>query len=275
MAPNGMLAAVVASTLALGCGAHVRLSGPGNSIVAYDVTWQSQTEALDILTADDLHIKTAVTVTDRPNKEDLYRLQLEIGPAYYQRVIGPAFITLARSEFAKHAHNDLAKAGPRIEAQVLSELRQAIAGKPIEIDRIAIKHIEYDEGVTKAITAKLATQQRMEQKEFELKIAEKDADIVRITAKGNSDARRIEAEGDAAATVLQGRAQAQAQSEITRTLTLAYLRYEAFDSDATRYYFVPTGKDGMPIIVNTDGGAEHAPFMNRGAKPLGRTPTTR
>ena len=301
MSPNGMLAALVGSTLALGCGATIRpgqrgikyialdtpalkqevkpegfyWQWPWNDIVAYDVQWQSQTESLDILTADDLHVRTAVTVTYRPKAEELYRLQTEIGREYYQRVIGPSFVTLARSEFAKHAHNDLAKAGPQIEGQVLNELRQAIAGKPLEIDRVAIKHIEYDPGVTKAISDKLATQQRMQQKEFELKIAERDAEIARTTAKGKSDARRIEAEGEAAATVVQGHAQAQAQSDITRTLTPAYLRYKAFDSDATRYYFVPTGKDGLPLILNVESGAEHATQMNRGAKPMGRPRPTR
>lgn len=299
MSPNGVLAALVASTLALGCGATIRpgqrgmaynalhtpalqqevkpegfyWQWPWNGIIAYDIQWQSQTETVNILTADDLHVRTAVTVTYRPKAEELYRLQTEIGPDYYQRVIGPAFTTLARSEFAKHRHNDLAKEGPQIESAVLKNLREAIAGKPLEVDRIAIKHIEYDSAVTSAISTKLATRQRMEQKEFELKIAERDAEIARTTAKGRSDARRIEAEGEAAATVLQGRAQAQAQSEITRTLTNGYLRYKAFDSDATRYYFVPTGKDGLPIILNAESGTDHPGHMKRAAKPLGRNPT--
>jgi regulator of protease activity HflC (stomatin/prohibitin superfamily) len=301
MPPIRSLVALALPALLLGCGATIRpgqrglkyiaLSHPAlehevraegfywqwpwNSIVTYDVTWQSQTESIDILTADDLHVKTSATVTYRPRMEELYRLQTEIGPAYYQRIIGPNFVTLTRSEFARHAHNDLAKDGPQIESQVLKQLREAIAGKPLEIDRISIKHIEYDQGVTNSISAKLATAQRMEQKEFELKIAERDADITRTTAKGRSDARRIEAEGEAAATVLQGRAQAQAQSEITRTLTPSYLRYKAFDNDATRYYFVPTGKDGLPIILSTDAGPDSAHHTKRGAKPLGRNPTTR
>lgn len=301
MSPIRSLAVLGAAALLLGCGATVRAGQrglkyvaladpalehevrpegfywqwPWNSTIVYDTTWQSETEALEILTADDLHVSTSVTVTYRPKMDELYRLATEIGPAYYQRVIGPAFVTLARSEFARHLHNDLAKDGPQIESAVLKQLREAIAGKPIEIDRIAVKHTQYDQGVTKAISDKVATRQRLEQKESDLKIAERDAEIARATAKGKSDARRIEAEGEAAATVLHGHAQAQAQSEITQTLTPAYLRYKAFDNDATRYYFVPTGKDGMPVVFSTDAGAESARHMDRGAKPLGRRPATR
>lgn len=244
---------------------------PWNSVIAYDITWQSQTEALDILTADDLHVRTALTVTYRPKLDELYLLQTAIGPSYYERIIQPAFVTLARSEFARHQHNDLAKDGTQIEAQVLKQLQQAIAGKPLEVDRVSIKHIEYDQGVTRAISDKLATQQRMHQKEFELKIAERDAEIARTAAKGRSDSRRIEAEGEAAATVLQGRAQAQAQADVNRTLTPAYLRYKAFDNEATRYYFVPTGKDGLPLLLGVDGTDSTVPRTKRSvAKAQGR-----
>lgn len=221
-------------------------------MVTYDVTWRSRTEKLEILTADDLHVATDVTVTYRPVEAGLHRLHLEIGPDYYDRLIQPAFVTIARSEFAKHAHNDLARDGPAVETAVLAELRKAIGEHPIEIDRVSIKHIEYDPNLSAAISQKLATLQRVEQKDAEVAIAERDAEITRTAARGRGDAIRIEAEGQAAAMVLKGAAQAKAQSEITRTLTPRYLQYKAFDGETTRYYFVPIGRDGMPVIIGTD-----------------------
>lgn len=241
---------------------------PWNDIVKYTVTWQSQTETVDILTLDDLHVQTKVTVTFRPQR-DIYRVATEIGPRYYEEVIRPPFVTLARSEFARHRHNDLAKSGPAIEEEVLSKLRASVSGKPVEIDRVTIAHVEYDQGVTRAISEKLAAAQKVEQKESELRIAERDAEIARTAARGRADARRIEAEGQASAVVLEGDAQAKAQAAITKTLTPAYLRYKAFDSDATRYYFVPVGKDGMPIIINTDGGGADPVRVQRAASRSG------
>lgn len=170
-------------------------------------------------------------------------------------MIRPPFLTLARSEFSRHAHNDLAKDGPAIEQQMLTKLREAVASKPIEIDRVSINHIEFDRTVTAAISAKLASAQRLEQKEFELKIAERDGEIARTAARGRADVIRTEAQGEAEATVVKGQAQAHAQADITKTLTANYLRYKAFDNDATRYYFVPVGRDGMPILVSTDSAA--------------------
>lgn len=227
---------------------------PWNDMVTYDVTWQSRTENLDILTADDLHVSTKVTVTFRPQKDRIYELHTELGRAYYEDVVRPPFLAIARSEFARHRHNDLAREEPLIEGNVVEQLRGVIGTRPIDIDRVAISHVQYDPNVSQAISSKLATAQKVEQKEAEVKIAEREAEIARTTAKGRSDAFRIEAEGQAAAIVLRGDAQARAQSAITRTLTPNYLQYKAFDNEATRYYFVPVGKDGMPIIVNAESG---------------------
>lgn len=226
---------------------------PWNDMIRYDVTWQSRSEKLDILTADALHIETSLTVTFRPKASSIYALHTEIGPQYYERVIRPSFLAIARSEFARHEYDALGKHEPEIEARILAELRKVIDGKPLEVDRVAIEHVEYDRSVSAAISAKLATAQKIEQKNAEVQIAQRDAEIARTLAKGKADAVRLEAEGESAAIVLKGEAQGKAQAQITKTLNAAYLRYKAFDGDSTRYYFVPVGKDGMPIIVDATG----------------------
>lgn len=50
--------------------------------------------------------------------------------------------------------------------------------------------------------------------------------------------------------IARGDAQAKAQKAITKTLTTKYLSYKAFDNPATRYYFVPVGKNGLPILID-------------------------
>tara|TARA_B100000965_G_scaffold280561_1_gene238416 strand:- start:1072 stop:1956 length:885 start_codon:yes stop_codon:yes gene_type:complete len=232
---------------------------PWNDMVIYDVTWQSRDEEVAVLTADDLHVPTTVTVTFRPESKRLHDLHTLIGPTYYEDVIRPALVTLARSEFALHKHNDLAREGPKIEQEVLKKLRELLKGKPLELEQVAIKHIQYDQLVTRSISDKLAMEQKAKQKEFELKVAERDAEIARTRAKGISDAVAIRAEGDSKAIVLRGEAQAKAQEAIDKTLTQKYIQYRAFEGDNTRYYFVPIGKDGLPLIVN----AEAAPSSGR------------
>lgn len=229
---------------------------PWNGYVAYDVTWQSKTEVVEVLTTDALHVTTRATVTYRPDRAQIYELATQIGRQYYEEVIRPPFVTIARAEFARHLHSDLAKASPVIEQQIAEELRAAIAGKPLQIDRVSVDHIAFDPTVTKAISAKLAMQQVVEQKKFEIEVADRDAEIARTQARGQADAIRIRAEGEAKAIVLKGDAQALAQAAIAKTLSTGYLQYKAFDNAATRYYFVPTSsRSGLPIILGMEGAS--------------------
>jgi regulator of protease activity HflC (stomatin/prohibitin superfamily) len=220
-----------------------------NDIVIYDVTSTNRDEVVHVLTRDNLALPVTVTATFHVQQPDIYNIHTRIGPNYYDKLIGPAFITLTRAEFSKHLHNDLASESPQIEQTVREKLSAIAAKYNIEIDQIAIRHIDYDDTVTSAISRKIATRQQAEQKEFEVQIAKRDADIVRAGAQGRADATRIQAEADAAAIVMRGEAQAKAQDKIGETLTPRYLQFRAFDTREGNFFFWPQGKDGMPIIV--------------------------
>jgi regulator of protease activity HflC (stomatin/prohibitin superfamily) len=235
--------------------------GPGyyplwawNRMIVYDITTQSQTTTIHVLTKDNLHVPATVTVSYHPLRDRLYELHSEIGPQYYEEFIGPAFVTLVRGEFAQHLHNDLASESAIIEQQVKAKLQAMVEKRYLVIDQVAINHIDYDATITQAISAKISTKQQAEQKKFEIEVATREAEIARTVAQGRSDAIRIQAEGEAAAMVLRGKAQAEAQEQVNRTLTPRYLQYKAFDQKNATYFFVPTGKDGMPVMINTGSG---------------------
>lgn len=226
-----------------------------NKLVIYDVTATERDENVHVLTADNLHVPTTVAVTYHPNRGQIYALHTQVGPEYYEKLIAPALITLVRAEFSKHQHNDLAKESTDIEDVVRKRLQAKIEPYHVTIDQVAIRHIDYDDTVTQAISRKIAVRQQSEQKKYEVEIAQRDADIARTTAQGKSDSTRIQAEGDAAAIVARGKAQAEAQEAVGKTLTPEYLQFKAFDNHAASYFFVPTGKGGLPIIVDVGKAA--------------------
>lgn len=224
-----------------------------NRLIVYDLTAQNHDEVVHVLTADNLHVPVTVTATFHVRKDDVYKLHTEVGPDYYAKLIGPAFITLTRAEFSRHQHNDLARESPQIEQTVREKLSALAKTHYVNIDQIAIKHIDYDDTVTQAISRKIATRQQAEQKTYEVQIAERDADIARAAAQGRADATRIQAQGDAAGIIARGTAQAEAQDKIGKTLTPSYLQFKAFDNREGNFFFVPVDKQGIPIIVNASG----------------------
>ncbi len=209
---------------------------PWNNVLEYEIQWNSYQEDVKILTADDLHMTVAVTVILRPIPQQLPQLALEVGPNYYNRLVRPEFYTIARNVMANYNHNKLPEDSPGIEKEILAGLRKRLHGKYIEFDSVVLDHIMYSPLVTSAADKKLATLQRLEQKEYELGIAEKDAEIQIILAIGQRDAQKIINEG----------------------LTKKYLQFKSVEvqemlsrSNNATFYFIPLGEDGLPVIIET------------------------
>uniref|UniRef100_UPI004047535E prohibitin family protein n=1 Tax=Roseivirga sp. TaxID=1964215 RepID=UPI004047535E len=211
---------------------------PWNGVVRYNIQWQTYTEQVAVLTKDELHIPIIVSVTLRPIEAELAQLELEVGQDYYKSVVKPEFISLARNIFADYEYKVVSPKSPEIEAAIYKQLVTKIEGKHLEIDNVTIDHIKYPQVVTSAVDRKLAVEQDIQQKDYEMQIAEKQAEIQRILAAGQRDAQQI----------------------IDAGLTQKYLQYKALEvqdklttSPNTKFYFVPMGKDGLPIIVDTGG----------------------
>jgi regulator of protease activity HflC (stomatin/prohibitin superfamily) len=210
---------------------------PWNDVIEYEVQWRNYQEMISILTFDDLHMDVTLSVVLRPNPDQLYALAQEVGGEYYARLVRPEFYTITRNVMAKYIHNKLPENSPKIENEILAALKEHLMGKHINFDNVTLDHIMYSPLVTEASDRKLATQQILEQKVFESGIAEKDAEIQRIKAKGQRDAQKIIDEG----------------------LTKKYLQFKSLEvqealskSSNSKFFFVPLGEDGLPVIINTD-----------------------
>jgi regulator of protease activity HflC (stomatin/prohibitin superfamily) len=210
---------------------------PWNGIVSYNTQWQTYSENVSILTKDELHINLTVSITLRPIESELPELELEVGQNYYNNVVRPEFVSLTRNVFSYYNYNVVSPRSPEIEATIFKQLVENVKGKHLEFDNITVDHIDYPKVVTSAVNRKLAVEQAIEQKDYEIQIAEKEAEIQRIRARGQRDAQKI----------------------IDSGLTNAYLQYKALEvqeklstSANAKFYFIPLGKDGLPIIVDTN-----------------------
>ena len=70
---------------------------PWNSVYLYDIRWQSFTEDIDALSADDLQVLIKAAIILRPIPEELYFLAQEMGPDFYPRIVKPQFMAAVRS----------------------------------------------------------------------------------------------------------------------------------------------------------------------------------
>lgn len=232
---------------------------PWNDIYVYDIRLQSYTETVDALSSDDLLVKLRTAIIMRPIVEEVYFLAQEIGPDFYPRVVRPELLAAVRSVVSNYPMVSVPEKSAEIASKVQAVVVEKLKGRHLEVHSVALADIELAKIVLEAVERKQAKEQEKEQKEFELVIAEKDAEIARRRARGEGDAVRIRSEGEAEGLKIRALGQAKAQDTITKTLTAEYLRYKLYDSPNAKMVLLPDNLR-VPILINPD--------QDRGAKAV-------
>jgi len=241
---------------------------PWNDVYVYDVRWQSYTETVDALSADDLQVNIKAVVILRPIAEEIHFLAQEVGADFYARIVRPEFMAAVRSVVSGYPMVTVPEKSVEIANKVQGVVVEKLKGRHLDIQSIALADVDFPQIVLGAIEQKQAKEQQKEQKEFELIIAEKDAEIARRRARGEGDAIRIRSEGEAQGMQIRAEGQARAQEKITKTLTPEYLRYKLYDSPNSKVVLVPDQLK-FPVIINP--GTEHTrslPPMEGESRPF-------
>ncbi len=222
---------------------------PWNDVFVYDVRYQSFTEKIDALTADDLSVTLHAAITMSPIPEEVYFLAQEVGNNWYQQLVRPQFLSAVRGVVAQYTMVTLPERSSEIGNKIEAVMVESLKGRHLNIYSVALSEIEFSKMVLQAIEQKQAKEQEKEQKEFEMVIAQRNADIARIQAKGEGDALQIRAEGEGESLRIRAKGQSQAQEIITKTLTPDYLKYKLYESPNSKMIIVPD-KSNVPIIVS-------------------------
>jgi regulator of protease activity HflC (stomatin/prohibitin superfamily) len=222
---------------------------PWNNIFVYDIKWQSYTETVDALSADDLLVQLKTAIIMRPIPEEVYFLAQEIGSDFYPRIVKPELLAAVRSIVSNYPMVHVPEKSAEIASKVQAVVVEKLKGRHLEVASVAMADIELAKVVLEAVERKQAKEQEKEQKEFELIIAEKDAEIARRRAKGEGDSIRIRSEGEAEGLKIRAAGQAKAQETIAKTLTQDYLRFKLYDSPNAKMVLLPD-KLNVPILIN-------------------------
>jgi hypothetical protein len=114
-----------------------------------------------------------------------------------------------------------------IAQKVHTVVQDRLKDSHLSIRSVVLADVELPQLVLTAVEQTQAQKQQKEQKEFEMLIAGKDAEIARVRAEG----------------------QAKVQETITRTLTPEYLRYKLYDSQNSKMVLLPDNLK-LPIVIN-------------------------
>jgi regulator of protease activity HflC (stomatin/prohibitin superfamily) len=130
-----------------------------NRIDDFDVTYSTRSEEVHTKSVEGLELDLRLSIIYRPVVSELYQLDTEIGPNYYDEVVSPEFRSACRGTFARHSYADLQKNSEAVEDEIEAEVRRRTAGKHIEINSITLESINYAPEIADKIRQKIAGEQ--------------------------------------------------------------------------------------------------------------------
>lgn len=193
-----------------GSGLHRQPVGPGwyfhlpwNHYEVYDLRWKQHAEEIHMHTKDGLHLDVTIAAVVRPKPDELYDLNVSIGPDYYEQVVRPALFAATRDGGGQFNHLDVATRTHEVELAIRAAMIEHLKGDHIEVGEIAVQHFDLPPEVEAAANRTAASAQLIAAKKVDLELASKDADILKEQRRGKIEAegleRKLRAEQDLAA----------------------------------------------------------------------------
>jgi len=126
----------------------------------FDVTYSTAKEALHTLSSEGLSLDVHLAIKYRPIVSELYLLDTEIGPNYFEEVIGPEMRSAAIGVFAHRSYVDLQKKNGAIEDEIEKELRQRLNGKHVEVSSVLIERVNYAPEILESLRQRVVSQEQ-------------------------------------------------------------------------------------------------------------------
>jgi len=206
-----------------------------NDVIPYDTRVHEMKETLAVLSSNGLPIRVDASVRYRPDAQELYELQTQIGPDYDQKLVAPVVRSEARKVFGRYQPEEIySTKREEIERSIYDEVTKALQGKHVVVEAVLVRDVDLPDAIKTAIADKLAEEQRAQKMRFTLDRERQEAQRKQIEAEGISKYQAI---------VRQG-------------LTPEYLQFKGIEATAklaespnAKVVIVGAGKGGLPVIL--------------------------
>lgn len=160
-----------------------------------DMRAATYTEQMQIFSLDNLEVTFEVHARIRLRPGSVREvIERYSGTDWFATNVRRPYVTATREAVRTHDAFAIKDASVNIGETILARLREEYADKPFEFLSLSIGNIEYPSSVTERVVANLAAEQRRQRREVERQIAEANAAIREVRARGEAEAQQIEQE---------------------------------------------------------------------------------
>lgn len=227
-----------------------------DTLAGRDRTGIITNETINVLDERGLTVGIELTVQYRlrplgaPNTIATYGLNWE------EKIINPVARDVVRSVVGNYEAEKLPTQRNAISTKIDNDIRRridALPNQPVELISIQLREIILPARIKEQIELVQVARQEAERVRFQVEQARQEAERRAALARGDAEAKRINAQGIADKTLIEAKAQAQANEVVAKSLTLPLLELRQIDVQGKFNEALRENKDAK--IFLTPGGA--------------------
>jgi len=177
-------------------------SGPSSTgwrwrqfVRAIDVRPATHSEQMHIFSSDNLEVSFEVHARISIRQNTIRKVVEHFsGDAWYTNNVQRPYRTAVREEVRQHDAFAIKDDSESIARTILTRLQTEYAETPFEFLAVSIGNIDYPDSVEASVVANLASEQRRQRMVVQRQIAEADAQIREVRARGEAESQRIQQE---------------------------------------------------------------------------------
>ena len=218
--------------------AGINIVNPLASVIKFSIQTKEHKETMQVLSREGLTIGLEVSALYRLNPDSAARVYKTVAGGDYETIILiPQFRSISRAVTASFQASALySSEREQLGSSIQEELAKTVAPRGVTIENTPIRNVALPIQLTEAIEQKQRADQESQRMEFILTKEKQEADRKRIEAKGIADFQTIVAAGISE--------QLLRWKGIEATLKIA-------ESNNTKVIIIGSGKDGLPIILDS------------------------
>jgi regulator of protease activity HflC (stomatin/prohibitin superfamily) len=222
---------------------------PFARVYQVDLREQQREDSLDVLANNGLDIQLRSSILYQPIAGEAYRLLTQTGADYYSTLVGPYVTSSARKVVGRYSPEEIySTKREQIEREIREEVTEKLASKHVQVNAVLIREVHLPPAVQSAIQTKLEEEQKALEMQFVLDRTKQEAVRKHIEALGIADYQEIISKG------LNSQVIEWKGIEATEKLA---------ESPNAKVIIVGSGKDGLPVILNTGSSAAPPSIASR------------
>ncbi len=162
-------------------------------IETWNVKLQERKEATTVPSSEGMIVKLETSLLFQVRPDTAPQIRKTVGWDYIDKLVVPYFRSALRDVVSAYpVRNIYSEEGrQQIATRIQARLKESLEPRGVTVVDVLLRDIQLPQRFRESIEAKLTAEQRVQQKQFELEQAKKEAEIEVARAKGAAEAQKI------------------------------------------------------------------------------------